>query len=138
MDKLKIYIDGSFNVKKNLGGYGLAIINDKDEVIYEEYKTLTEGLEIRNVYGEIVGACRAVEIALLNKYKEVDIYFDYEGIEKWAIGTWKRKNNYTIQYHNYMQDAQKHIKINYFKVVAHSGDRYNEMVDKLAKRGAGF
>lgn len=136
MNKFKIYIDGSYNEKENLGGYGLLILDSNDEVIHTEFKELTEGTEIRNIYGEIVGACRAVEIALLNNHKEVDIYYDYAGIEMWATGKWKRKNEYTKKYNEYMQNAQQYIKINFHKVKGHSGDRFNDMADKLAKQGA--
>ena len=133
-----IYVDGSYNMNKNLGGYGLVITKD-NKSIYEEQKTLKDaGLSMRNVYGEIVGACRAVELAYKCNVNSITIAYDYEGIEKWATGKWKRKNEYTKKYYEYMQKMKKEIKINFLKVKAHSNNEFNEKADELAKIGAMF
>ncbi|HSQ87980.1 RNase H family protein [Romboutsia sp.] len=138
MNSCVIYVDGSYNTKTEKGGYGL-VITSGDRVLYEEHKELVgDGLSMRNVYGEIVGACRAVELSHMYNVKEIVLAYDYEGVEKWASGAWKRKNEYTKKYHEFMQVAQKHIKIEFMKIKSHSGDRFNDMADKLAKRGAGF
>ena len=133
-----VYIDGSFNVKTEKGGYGL-VITKGEEILYEESKELTgDGLSMRNVFGEIVGACRAVELAYMYKIPKIIIAYDYEGIEKWASGAWKRKNEYTRTYHEYMQKAQKGMQIEFRKIKAHSGNKLNDRADILAKKGAGF
>lgn len=133
-----IYIDGSFNTKTNKGGYGL-VITKGEEILYEESKELTgDGLSMRNVFGEIVGACRAVELAYMYNISKITLAYDYEGIEKWATGAWKRKNEYTKTYYEYMQKAQKGMDIIFSKVKAHSGNKLNDRADKLAKEGAGF
>lgn len=133
-----IYIDGSFNTKTNLGGYGLVITKD-NKVLYEESETLDgEGLSMRNVFGEIVGACRAIELCNMYGIRSVTIAFDYEGIEKWANGEWKRKNEYTQKYYSFMQSVLGVMDIKFLKIKSHSGDKFNDMADKLAKKGAGF
>lgn len=133
-----IYIDGSFNTKTNKGGYGL-VITKGEEILYEESKELTgDGLTMRNVFGEIVGACRAVELAYMYNIGKIVLAYDYEGIEKWANGAWKRKNEYTKTYYEYMQKAQKGMQIEFRKIKAHSGNKLNDRADKLAKKGAGF
>lgn len=133
-----VYIDGSFNVKNNKGGYGL-VITKNGEILYEESKELTgDGLTMRNVFGEIVGACRAVELAYMYNIPKITLAYDYEGIEKWATGTWKRKNEHTKTYYEYMQNAQKGMQIVFSKIKAHSGDKLNDRADALAKEGAGF
>ncbi len=131
---LKIYVDGSYNPSKNKFSYGLIAIKD-NEVIYKD-KGVGEDPEaaaLRNVSGEVLGAMKAVDFALNNDYKEVSIYFDYQGIESWALGTWKRNNKITSAYHEFMQNKNKKIKINYIKVKGHSGDKYNDLADGLAK-----
>ncbi|WP_314795053.1 RNase H family protein [Eggerthia catenaformis] len=37
-----------------------------------------------------------------------------------------------------MQEAQKKIRIEFVKVLAHSGDTYNELADQLAKKAVGL
>ena len=131
---LCIYVDGSYNVLKEKYSYGMvAVINDG--IIYKD-KGVGESVEaaaLRNVSGEVMGAMRAVDFALNNDHQEVSIYFDYQGIESWALGTWKRNNDVTKSYHEYMQKKMKKIKVNFVKVKGHSGDKYNDMADSLAK-----
>lgn len=133
-----IYVDGSYNVKKNICGYGLVITKD-EKVVYEEYKTINhDAIKMRNVLGEIVGSCRAMELALQNNIKEITIAFDYEGIEKWATGAWKAKNEHTQSYAKYAQYVMSKIKVNFLKIKAHTGVEFNERADVLAKLGAQF
>lgn len=133
-----IYVDGSYNIKKNACGYGLVITKD-DISIYEEYKTINhDAVKMRNVLGEIVGSCRAMELALKHNIKEITIAFDYEGIEKWAIGAWKAKNEHTQAYAKYAQYIMSKIKVNFLKIKAHTGVEFNERADTLAKMGALF
>ena len=131
---LCIYVDGSYNVSKEKYSYGLvAVIND--EIIFKD-KGIGESIEaaaLRNVSGEVTGAMKAVDFAVNNDYNEVAIYFDYQGIESWALGTWKRNNPITKSYHEYMQKIMKKVKVTFVKVKGHSGDKYNDMADSLAK-----
>ena len=90
---LFIYVDGSFTVDKGNFSYGLVAVND-GKIIYED-KGIgfdKEAIALRNVSGEVLGAKMAVEFAINNNYKEVTIAYDYQGIESWALGTWKRNN----------------------------------------------
>ena len=68
----------------------------------------------------------------------VTIVFDYQGIESWALGTWKRNNEITSNYHNFMREKMKDIKILFKKVKGHSGDKFNDRVDALAKEALGI
>lgn len=133
-DMLKIYVDGSYKVSKNEFSYGLVAVKN-NEIIFKD-KGKGENIEakaLRNVSGEVLGAMRAVDFAINNDYSEIAIYFDYQGIESWALGTWKRNNEITQGYYEFMQDKMKRIKINFVKVKGHSGDEYNDLADSLAK-----
>ena len=44
---------------------------------------------MRNVAGEIEGAKLAMQFCIDNHIEEIDIYYDYEGVEKWCTGVWK-------------------------------------------------
>jgi len=131
---LTIYVDGSFKEAEGNYSYGLvAVLND--EVIYQESgigEKKSEALALRNISGEVLGAMKAVTYAVKNGYKEINLCYDYQGIECWALGTWNRKGNIPEDYHKFMQDKLKDIKINFIKIKGHSGVKYNEMADKLA------
>ena len=132
---IAVYVDGSFMIDKGNYSYGLVVIRD-DEVLYEDcgigYDE--EAISLRNVSGEVLGAMKAVEYSLNQGYDEITICFDYQGVESWALGTWKRNNRVTQGYHEFMKDKMKEIKINFRKIKGHSGDKYNDMADRLAKR----
>ena len=136
---LHIYVDGSFAVDKGNFSYGLVAIED-GEVIFEDNGIGfdEEAIALRNVSGEVLGAQKAVEFAINKGYKEVTIAYDYQGIESWALGTWKRNNKVTSQYNSFMQEKMKFIKINFKKIKGHSGNKYNDIADKLAKSALGI
>ena len=136
---LVIYVDGSFSLEKKNFSYGLIAIDNGKE-IYEDFGCGVDedAVSLRNVAGEVLGALKAVEYAIENNYKSVTIVFDYQGIESWAIGTWKRNKKLTMDYHEKMQEYKKKINIKFVKVKGHSGDKYNEIVDKLAKKALGI
>lgn len=90
-------------------------------------------LAIRNVAGEMLGAMFAVKWAIVNGYSEVEIRYDYEGIEKWVEGQWKAKNELAVKYAKAMNEWKESIQIFFSKVVAHSNNKYNDMADELAK-----
>lgn len=138
-DGLVIYVDGSFSLEKGNYSYGLIAIDNGVE-IYEDYDIGSdkESVSFRNVAGEVLGSLKAVEYAIENNYKEVNIVYDYQGIECWALGTWKRNKVLTQEYHKKMQENMRKIKINFVKVKGHSGDKYNDIADKLAKKALGI
>lgn len=143
-DAIYIFVDGSYNKDKNIAGYGMALVKN-DEVIYESKKTLNnpEFVQYWNVYGEVQGTQDAVEYAISKGYKDVNIVYDYTGIENWAIGNWKANNNLTKIYAQNMMELKKKINITFIKVKSHAkesdgGHKYNELVDKLAKESVGI
>lgn len=95
------------------------------------------------MYGEVKGTEDAVRLAIDKGYKEVNIVYDYTGIENWALGNWKTNNNLTKEYAIEMQKLKEKININFIKVKAHAkesdgGHKYNDLVDKLAKESVGI
>ena len=128
------YVDGSFNETLGRYAFGCVLITPEGEVIEKSGNgSRPETLAIRNVAGEMIGAMFAVRWGVNHGYSGIDIYYDYEGIEKWATGAWKTKNELTKKYAAFMREQHQLIQIGFHKVKAHSGDKYNERADKLAK-----
>lgn len=131
---LKAYVDGSYSKTRKKYSYGVIII--KNNKIISQQKGIgdnKDAAEMHQIYGELTAAIKAVEYAKEKKEKEIEICFDYQGIESWATGEWKAKNPYTKKYAEFMHDAQKKTKISFRKIKAHTGDKYNEIADSLAK-----
>lgn len=137
-DSINIYVDGSYLTETGDYSYGLVAVKN-DVSIYEDCSQgYEEAAVMRNVAGEILGAMKAVEWAYNQGYKQVLIHYDYVGISEWAVGTWKRNNTFTKRYHDYMKSMQDFINIKFVKVKGHSGDKWNDYADKLAKHALGI
>ncbi len=138
-DGLCIYVDGSFAVDKGNYSYGMVAILDGEIIYKDNGKGLDkEAIALRNVSGEVLGAQMAVKYAIENGFKAVTIAYDYQGVESWALGTWKRNNRITSEYNSFMSEKMKEIKVNFKKIKGHSGDKYNDLADRLAKDALGI
>lgn len=138
--EVKVYVDGSYDVRTGDYSYGMVVLLS-DGTTYQTYRAFShdnEASSMRNVTGEIEGAKAAIDYAILHGYKSLAIYYDYEGIEKWCTGEWRCNKEATKQYKEYYDKAIKSLVIHFIKVKGHSGDRYNEIADKLAKEALGL
>ena len=133
------YVDGSYNIKTKEYGFGCILIEGQKVIKELSGKGDKEALvSMRNVAGEILGSLAAMKFALENGYPGVCIYYDYEGIEKWANGLWRANKIGTQNYQKLVNEYLKKINISFIKVLAHSGDFFNERADKLAKKAVGI
>ena len=131
-------MDGSFSSGKSFG-CGCIILKD-GEVIAEISKAYEdeELASMRNVAGEIKASELAMQYALDNGYTSLSIYHDYQGIASWCLGEWKTNKAGTIAYKQFYDDIKDKLKVHFIKVKGHSGDEYNEIADRLAKKALGI
>ncbi|MDE6055419.1 MAG: ribonuclease H family protein [Lachnospiraceae bacterium] len=133
-NQIVAYVDGSFNKELGKYAFGCVLIKPDGEIIRESGNgDNPESLELGNVTGEMLGAMYAVKWCEINGYSAVIICYDYMGIEMWATGGWKANKNLTQKYAVFMQESSRRIRITFHKIAAHTGDKYNEEADKLAK-----
>lgn len=132
-DEVIAYVDGSYNNKTGEFSYGAVVFYDGKEYHFSEKFNDVTLAQMRNVAGEIKGAEKAMEFAMKNNAKKLTIYYDYQGIAKWCNGQWQAKKEGTKAYKSFYDKAKKHIDINFVKVKGHSGNKYNDLADKLAK-----
>lgn len=134
------YIDGSFNARTFKYGSGVVLICNND--VFKEISLVGDDpllAKQRNVAGEMRAAMAAVVYCLKNSIGSITLHYDYTGIEHWTDGTWKRNNEFTKKFHEFMQDAKHQgLNITFRKVKAHSNVKFNDRADELAKEACGL
>lgn len=135
--KVIAFVDGSYSPDiDGIEKYGFgAILFTKgyEQKLFKSYVN-KEYMDSRNVAGELSGVKQCILWAIENNKKEITIYYDYEGVEKWAKKEWKANKKITKEYTKFIDEKSKLIKINFIHAKSHSGIIYNEMADDLAKR----
>ena len=132
------YVDGSFDVKTKRYSYGMVIMYNGRETTENEAFDDESLADMRNVAGEIEGSKAAMLWCIEHAVAELDLFYDYAGIEKWCTGEWKTNKPGTIAYKEFYDWAKDRVSVSFIKVKGHSGDKYNDMADKLAKEALGF
>lgn len=136
-DEVIAFVDGSYSESAEKSGFGAIIIDDKgvQTPLYKAFTQQLHGdfLKLRNVAAELEGVKESINWAVAYNKTRIKIYYDYEGIGKWADGSWKANNDITRKYVEFINKNKMLITIEFCKVPAHSGIEYNEQADKLAK-----
>ncbi len=133
------YVDGSFNISTGVYGYGGVLLCRDGSIRPLQGHGRDETLRtMRNVAGEIHGSMAAIQAAADAGIASITIFYDYMGIEMWANGQWKTNKEGTRAYKAFIEAIRSRIEIRFQKVVAHTGVRFNELVDQLAKASVGI
>lgn len=137
-DIMLAYVDGSYHATNQEYSAGVVILWRGEEITFSEKADDPSLKSMRNVAGETMGAQIAMKYALEQEARTVVIYHDYEGVEKWCTRAWEAKQVGTQKYRQYYDLAAQKLDIRFVKVKAHSGDKYNEQADQLAKAALGL
>lgn len=135
------FVDGSYNPKNGLVGSAFIYIEDGIITNGTTVNSTTDSMglkeewsSMRNVAGEIKAVLEVLKFCKTKHIKNITICYDYQGLECWANGYWKTKNEFT---HNYAKEVRKMriegYDIKFVKVKAHTGVQSNEIVDLFAK-----
>ena len=135
---VEIYVDGSYHAATKEFSYGMVVLIDGREEKFSQKMSDPELAQMRNVAGEIKGSEAAMQYALDHKIPSIIIYHDYQGIASWCNGDWKANKAGTIAYRDFYRKAKEQVHIEFRKVKGHSNDKYNDMVDELAKDALGI
>ncbi|MBI5402105.1 MAG: reverse transcriptase-like protein [Ignavibacteriae bacterium] len=130
---IEIDVDGSY--RKGVTSYG-AVIRKNGKII-SELSGIVEAPLVKGshqIAGEIKAVTESINWCNENGVKEVTIYYDYKGLEKWASGKWKTKKAVSQEYYGFMKNNS--LKIHWVKIESHTGKKWNEYADRLAAKAA--
>ena len=139
---MKIYVDGACSVNPGPGGAAALVIHDtgfEDEVCLAVNPTTNQRMEIKAV---IIG----LEKALMAEPNWVDVYSDSANVvncfnqswyKNWEKNGWLNSKKEPVANRDLWERLlalyrQFTCPVIFNKVKGHSGDEYNERVDKLA------
>lgn len=125
------YVDGSYI--NGFVGYGAVILHQNQE-IKRFSGSVEHDVEQRQVVGELHATMQVLRWCEKNNVLDIEVFYDYEGIQKWAAGEWRANNAATQHYQQTVQASP--VRVIWRKVKSHSGVRWNDVVDELAKQGA--
>lgn len=133
----QIYVDGSYSQKNDQYAWSYVVVVD-GKSIYSKYGSGNNKayLSQRQIGGEVVAVLQALDYGIYKGFKTVEICYDYEGTEKWITGEWKAKSPIAGAYKHYFDLKNEKIDVQFRKVDAHSENFFNELADRLAKKGA--
>ena len=128
-DGLRVFVDGSFSPGFPKSGWAFVVTENDVEIARGSGITAFDA-ESRNIDGEVMASYQAMRWLDAND-KTGTICHDYEGIARWAKGEWQAKSNIAKRY---VAAAKPFLhRVSFEKVEAHTGVKWNELVDKLAK-----
>lgn len=127
---VRIYVDGSFTPSYPKAGWSF-VVTENDQELARGFGVTAFDAESRNIDGEVMASFQAMKWLDAND-RTGTICHDYEGIARWARGEWKAKSNIAVQYVNAIRPYVK--RVTFEKVAAHTGVKWNELADELAKK----
>jgi ribonuclease HI len=140
IEKIIIYTDGACLGNPGNGGWGAILIykEHQKEISGFEKETTNNRMEMQAV----IQALRAVKKPL-----EIEIYTDSKyvmdgitsWIKSWKQNNWRNANRKPVKNADLWRELDEEVakhKINWHWVKGHSGNHYNEIVDKLARKAA--
>ena len=130
----QIYVDGSYNANTQQYSYGMAVIDNDGAHYFAKGFDPDDRSSMRNVAGEIAGARTAMQYAMDHNYHNIEICYDYKGVEDWCTGAWKANKEGTKEYKSFYDYTSQYVDIDFCHTKGHSGVAYNEICDSLAKK----
>lgn len=129
MNQVNLYTDGSCIPNPGKGGWGWVLISNDMEIEENGGKMKTTNNEM-----EMMAVLEGLSFLENESTKlTINIYSDSQYVINCATGKWKRNKN--LELWEKLDKLIKKFKINWNWVRGHTGDKYNEIADRLANKG---
>ena len=126
---IEVYTDGAYSSSRDMGGFAFVVLENKEKI----YSYFFNEPNTTNNRMEIVAVLKALywlkEVGKLNE--DIIIYTDSMYVIGSMTKNWKRNKN--VDLFTELDNIYKQFKtVVFMDIKGHSGDKYNELCDKLA------
>ena len=129
-----IYVDGSYDHHKKIGGGGIVFVKNDFILIRDFIRCTTDTTkDLSSVGMERLTVKRAIELAIANSYTKVMIHYDFNGIVDCLNKDYKTTDVGINNYKRMIEIYSNWVEIQFQKEQAHSGNGFHELADQLAK-----
>lgn len=131
---IHIYVDGSYDHHKKIGGGGIVFVKDNLILMRDFIRcTLDTTNALSSVGMERLAVKRAIELAIANSYTKIIIHYDFNGIVDCLNEDYETKDLETKNYKEIIKVYSKWVEVQFQKEKAHSGNVFHDVADQLAK-----
>ncbi|MDR1522787.1 MAG: reverse transcriptase-like protein [Endomicrobium sp.] len=124
------FVDGSY-INGTTGYASIIYLGDNIQV---ELSGTIDNTEFRQFGGELKSVIETLKWCKQNNIDKIRINYDYQGIESFATGKWKAKNELSLEYVDFIRNTSTEIQWRHIK--SHTGNIKNNKADILAKKAA--
>lgn len=131
---IHIYVDGSYDRHKKIGGGGIVFVKNNQILIRDFFQCTSDTTKSLSSVGmERLTVKRAIELAIANSFSKVIIHYDFNGI----VDCLNRENEtgdiHTKNYKKMIDVYSNWIEIQFQKEKVHGGNVFHDLADQLAK-----
>ena len=123
----KVYTDGAYSPRKDVGGIGFVILNDKGSIVAEFNKSYTNTTNQRMEQMAVIQALKSITVP-----SEIEVYSDSAYVVETYNSGWKRNCNNDL-WATIDLLLKFHKSVKFIHVRGHNGDDLNERCDRNAK-----
>lgn len=133
------YTDGSCSRNPGPGGFGVVILDNNENFLYNYSKrcenTTNNRMELKSILYCLIKFGKENPIVYSDSAYAINTYTNW--MFKWSNNNWLKSDNKVPEnldlIKTYYDLWQKGYRITLKKVKGHAGNKWNEMADKLAK-----
>ena len=123
----KVYTDGAYSPRKDVGGIGFVILNDKGSIVAEFNKSYTNTTYQRMEQMAVLKALCSIVLP-----SDIEVYSDSAYVVETYNSGWKRNCNKDL-WEKLDTIIKFHKSVKFIHVRGHNGDDLNERCDRNAR-----
>lgn len=133
------YVYGNYAINVGAWSYGVILFLNKSKDYRYFMGAGTNHIKSMKLAGDVYGTCKAIQESIQAGYPHITVCYQYEGIEKWARGTFKKtKSELGKAYAEYIQKCTNRIDIDFKKIYFTDDNAILQKAYKLSREALGL